>query len=330
MITVDERKFYYEDHITDWIMAVLSLLQWHQWMKQPFIRRHQVEKSQYAVQWLMRKVAEVCPRPKGMGNNTIKTHLVLHLCEDILDHGVPDNVNSAYAESAHIPLAKLTSRNTQKRAKDFTKQSGFRYVENLAISSAWHDMECDVALGTTGRPAPVEDANAFPSSTLSGRGFTISWNAGDALPMFTWNRKYSKDKPGGDTLLLSAMHYLAQYCLPHMVDGKLQCRTEFLSSDGHKYRAHPNIYDGKAWHDHAMVTWRGYKYPLPGLIHTFVDLRGLSTSARINLRETGQPPIKAGVYALIHSFNAINETATRKPTNGMIGQFELISRLTPL
>ena len=83
MITVDERKFYYEDHITDWILVVSSLLQWHQWMKQPTIRRLQVERSQYAVQWLMRLVADVAPRPKKMGNNTIKTHLVLHLCEDI-------------------------------------------------------------------------------------------------------------------------------------------------------------------------------------------------------------------------------------------------------
>jgi hypothetical protein len=78
-----------------------------------------------------------------MANNTIKNHLVLHLSEDILDHGVPENVNSAYAESAHIPLSKLTARNTQKRAKTFTKQAAERYVENLAISSAKYDMQQD-------------------------------------------------------------------------------------------------------------------------------------------------------------------------------------------
>jgi hypothetical protein len=93
-------------------LALSSLLQWHQWMK-----------SQYAVQWLMRNVANVCLRQTGMGTNTIKNHQVLHICEDILDHGVPENVNSAYAESAHIPLSKMTARNTQKRAKTFTKQA---------------------------------------------------------------------------------------------------------------------------------------------------------------------------------------------------------------
>ena len=85
-----------------------------------------MRRSHAAVQWLVRFVAEVAPRTSGMGNNTIKTHLVLHLCEDILDHGVPENVNSSYAESAHIPLAKITARNSQKRAVSFTKQAAHR------------------------------------------------------------------------------------------------------------------------------------------------------------------------------------------------------------
>jgi hypothetical protein len=73
------------------------------WKKQSTILKAQVGKSHCAVQWLMCQVARVAPRPKGMGNNNIKTRLVLHLSEDILDHGVSDTVNSAYAESAHIP-----------------------------------------------------------------------------------------------------------------------------------------------------------------------------------------------------------------------------------
>lgn len=75
-------------------------------MMQLSIPKYKVRKSQPAVQWLMRKVADVSPRGSGMGNNdTIKTHLVLHLCEDMLDHGVPENVDTSYAESAstHFP-----------------------------------------------------------------------------------------------------------------------------------------------------------------------------------------------------------------------------------
>ncbi len=138
---VDDQRLCYSNHVRDWKVVVSSLLVWHQWMKQPTIPKKMVRRSHAAVQWLVRFVAKVAPRTSGMGNNTIKTHLILHLCEDILDHGVPENVNSSYAESAHIPLAKITARNSQKRAVSFTKQAAHRYIEDLAVSLAWADVK---------------------------------------------------------------------------------------------------------------------------------------------------------------------------------------------
>ena len=116
----------------------------------------------------MRHVANVCPRQTGMGNNTIKNHLVLHLSKDVLDPGVPENVNSAYAESAHIPLSKLTARNTQKRATTFTKQAAKRYVENM--SSAFYDMQQD----DLARLSASEDSNTPGQWKLWGRRYTIT------------------------------------------------------------------------------------------------------------------------------------------------------------
>ncbi len=113
-----------DKHVGGWILVASSLFQWHQRLKQPTIAKAQVQKSDFAVQWL---VAQVSPQQQGM---------VLHLFEDMLDHGVPENVNSAYAKSAHIPLAKVTSQNTQKRAVSFTMQAGHRYIENLVVSLA--------------------------------------------------------------------------------------------------------------------------------------------------------------------------------------------------
>jgi hypothetical protein len=118
---IPDQRLCYQNHVDDWIHVVIAPLVWHQWMKQATIPKKMVKRSHVAVQWPMRLVAKVTPCPGAMGNNTIKTHLVLHLCEDILDHGVQENVNSLYAESAHIPLAKATSRNTQKRAISFHK-----------------------------------------------------------------------------------------------------------------------------------------------------------------------------------------------------------------
>ena len=141
-------------------------------MKQPTVAKEQVKNSHLAMQWLIWQVAKVSRCTKGMGNNTIKTHLALHLCKDILDHGVPDNVNSAYAESAHIPLAKMTSRNTQKQAVSFTKQAAHRYVENLVVTLASADVANDVELmgSWLDTPSPTAaPADAQPSGVMAGR-----------------------------------------------------------------------------------------------------------------------------------------------------------------
>jgi hypothetical protein len=91
------------------------LLEWHAWLKQPQIRRTSVTKSVYAsTSHLMRFLKFVAPRlTGGMMNNTIKTHLVLHVAEYILNFGVPEVLNSSYAESLHITICKDTTRNTQ-------------------------------------------------------------------------------------------------------------------------------------------------------------------------------------------------------------------------
>ncbi len=98
--------------------------------------------------------------------------------------------------------------------------------------------------------------------------------------------------------------------------------SEFICANGHKYRAHPSIYNGKPWHDHAMVRWCVYTHPLPGLIHAFIDLRQLPPGARITLRESRQPSITAaGVYALIHSFSPLDKE--RDFSNTMFGHYKL-------
>lgn len=302
------------NHVTDWILVVSSLLQWHQWMKQSHISKSQVSKSQLAVQWLMRRVAEVSPRPKGMGTNTIKTHLVLHLREDMLDHGVPQNVNSAYAESAHIPLAKETARKTQRRASSFTKQAAQRYVENLAISLASSDMVSDVEriLNVTSQPVPPAVAS------LSGRGFFITSSPDDdSVPIFCWNRRMPNDDIKKDVLEPYVMAHLMQNLVPCMPNRRLNCFTELKSAKGDTYRAHPNIYDGRPWNDHAMVDWHEITHPLPAYIHTFIDLHDLPKRGIISVNNQKYSP---GMYAVVHSFSAIDVDAIEVP-NTMIGKY---------
>jgi hypothetical protein len=81
----------------------------------------------------MQPLKFIAPRLFGMGNKTIKIHLVLHMDEDILNFGVPEVMKSSYAEPAHILIPKDTTRNTQKRQETFTLQAAMHYIENLSI-----------------------------------------------------------------------------------------------------------------------------------------------------------------------------------------------------
>ena len=98
-------------------------------MKQPQIDQRCMKRSVYATSYLLRLLKTVAPRHDGMKNNTVKTHLVLHIAEDIENFGVPEIFNSVYAESAHIPIAKKTVKNTEKRNKTYEIQAAHRYAE---------------------------------------------------------------------------------------------------------------------------------------------------------------------------------------------------------
>jgi hypothetical protein len=172
-------------------------------MKPPTIAKEQIKNSHVATQRLIWLVAKVSPSTNRMGKNMINLHLALHLCEDILDHGVPDDVNSPYADSAHIALAKMTSRNTQKRAVSFTKQAAHRYVENLVVTRASADVANDIKLmgSRLDSPLPTKAASdAQPSGLMAGCQFTISWTTADNSATFSWNRKGPSNDPDKDRL----------------------------------------------------------------------------------------------------------------------------------
>ncbi len=224
-----------------------------QWMKQSVISKSQAARSHLAASamgWLMQRVASVLPRQNKMGTIIIKTHLVLHLSEDMLDHGVPQNVNSAYAKSAHIPLAKDTARRTQWRTSSFAKQAPHRYVENLVISLASSDMARDNVKKCA---TPSAMASPLGVGSLTGRGFFITSSVNNAyVPIFCWDRKMKNDDIKKDFLEPYVMAYLTKDLVPCMSNRKLICSTEFKSKDGDSYRAHPNMYNGYPWHDKAI------------------------------------------------------------------------------
>ena len=63
---------------------------------------------------MMERAARVMDRKEGTGMNFIKFHLILHLCQDIINMGLPVNVDSEAGESNHKENTKSLANHTQK------------------------------------------------------------------------------------------------------------------------------------------------------------------------------------------------------------------------
>ena len=63
-----------------------------------------------------------------MGMRLVKLHALLHLCLDILNHGVPLNVDTSNNEE-HWKPAKAAAKLTQKDMNVFERQAATRLVE---------------------------------------------------------------------------------------------------------------------------------------------------------------------------------------------------------
>jgi hypothetical protein len=320
-----------QSHVTDWITLLSSLLQWLAWLKQDRISKRMVDQSQKATRWLMRLFKFVSPRTKGMCNNTIKMHLVLHISDDIIRHGVPQNFNSAFMESAHIPLAKDTSRNTQKRATSFTLQAAKRYVENLTILKAswyccsptknWSTIDEDntptdcnpchsiVTTADAGVLRTIVDHNNDDNEVDGGRKFVIYQQTNSAEYICHWKRIKPTDKSQNAGIGANVKDFLIKYCLPAVASGGvLSCFTSYNDKQTQQlYRAHPN-YMGAPWYDCAMVRWHNYPECIPARLLAFVDLSNLLPRISINIPEANQYHIGPGLYAVVESFSKTNKS----------------------
>jgi len=311
-----EKKFGNKDFILDWKSLITCLLEWHSWLKKTEIRRSSAKKSVMAVSWLMRHMQFVAPRLSGgMLNNTVKMHLVLHIGEDILNFGVPENVNSAYAESAHIPISKETTKNTQKRPKTFTLQMAHRYVENLAIHRG-HGM-----IDTKRAHILHSSLNDSSGHRSKGKLYHI-WNDSDGMTHCRWKSSCHKRKNPSESWVNvdnQVINSLATHCLPHLPSGVIPCQTEYTDTKGQLYRAHPKYQDAP-WFDHAWIKWPKYTALFPARIKAFVDLSHIRIPTTVSFPESQQDlRINPGLHAVIQSY-VIAPNTVLEPKNTMVNR----------
>ena len=83
-----------ENALNDWILLVETLLQWEMWLKSDELPRNEVNYAESKHGCIMHLAKKVGRRNKGMGMKVAKFHQIVHIADDILNFGVPMEVDT--------------------------------------------------------------------------------------------------------------------------------------------------------------------------------------------------------------------------------------------
>jgi hypothetical protein len=284
--------------IHDWMLLLTSLLQCEAWLKEPELRVYDVRRFKTKVKEIMNMEKRIGRRDKGMGFRTFKFHAALHVADDILNFGVPSNVNTMSNEMHHKP-SKTAAIHTQRRAKIFDWQC----ANNL------HDMEViDVAMEEIMNNNNIWDyykreSDENTAGEVADEQSTLAVevrNTGTRVEYFydakENNYKYRVNSRMQDKHLFKLGKELLAFLetTMNLLGNAVNSLSLFTE---HKrfnqiFRGTPRYLDN-VWRDWVMIDW-GNNTILPGQIWIFVDLTEIPDN----------PSYEHGIYAIIESADA--------------------------
>ena len=289
----NQKKFFGKvEYIQDWVLLLETQLQWNAWLSLPEISVYDIRRSKTKVREILKMEKRIGKREKGMAFRTMNFHGALHIADDMLNFGVPNNVNTRCNEEHH-KQSKTAAKRTQKRAGTFDFQCATQLHNMNVIDVATQEIAC-------GRPVwdyyvtredegSTEKTENIGKNThkLSGVHTSFFFDATNSEYQYTIkSRMGRKDLFKYDDELIEYLAYITQ---------KIGCGVEELdlytehSRQGQIFWASPH-HLGKPWRDWVMINW-GTGTDLPAQIHCFVDLRGISDKSRI----------EQAIYAVIES-----------------------------
>jgi hypothetical protein len=243
--------------------------------------------------YLIKKVGR---RTEGLGFKLIKFHGILHITRDMLNFGVPKEVNTEHNEDHHKP-AKGAAKLTQKKKELFNIQTATRLLEldlldyamaELDGNAPWHYYE-----GYISDPV-VEESEPKPAT----RGSTYSINRDQEGKPFIADTRNCGPKKRRVMIEQDFVEFASG--LQDVVHGHLNSRF-FIRTvhdrNGHKFRGTASFMDSQ-WRDWAVFDWGRDWGKLPCKIWGFVDLSALEDDIGLSYADCA---LTKGVYAIVES-----------------------------
>ena len=314
-------------YVRDWIALLETQLQFERWMNLPEIRVNLVHRAGTKFREMMNMNRRIAKRESGMGFRTLNFHGTLHVPEDMLNFGVPTNVNTRSNEMHH-KRDKKTAARTSKQLGKFDIQMARKVTERLAIDFGMEELN--------GRPR-WKYYSGFDHSDR----FVNSLESEPFAPSYTGVQSVFFKRPGKDRILqrvctsmkgkenfkygaddLLALHEVFGWASDYLQSMTVytECKLYDTRAENNRqtYRASP-YFQGHPQHDWGMFDlstehnpeWRDY---VACQIKCFVDLSELPEE---NDLSTSFGDVVPGMYAII-------EPAWRNPDGEEQGLSDLL------
>ena len=245
----------------------------------------------------LNKINLNCQR-KGMGTNTIKNHLYLHLPQYIKKWGPPTGWDSAPSESHHKTNIKAPSKTTQQNASLLITQTASRQTELNLIRTFQHMHD--------NHGQKLHESDPLPCDGICGSRFVIKRDQNNqSSAIMSWSCKTNFDKR---THPQPVIDFCCEKFLPTggsvkvlrgFTEHKRMCAGD---KSFHRFRCHPSYRADAGLKRDSWYDWAEFKFEeddertsiVPGQILCFLDLTVTS------------PPFvegyEPGLYAVVRTF----------------------------
>ena len=291
------RVIFSQVRLDDWVLLIETLLQWEEWMKSDTMLKKHVRAAQDKHRYIMWLIKKIANRKEGMGFKVTKFHAILHIADDILNFGVPMEVDTGSNESGHKPV-KNAAKLTQKNKDTFEEQVAKRLDEVHLLDMAKEEIEgrrlWDYFEGHDDDEEMTQKPTPIPS--VSGSSFRFfEDNDGEVYCHHVRKIKGKAAEIMMELPLIEFMLELKKALADHMDDVHLY--TEH-SRNGTMFRAHAS-YRNKVWRDWVWVDWGDDGGLLPNKIWGFVDLTQIPQNNGVSIG--GVTDLPPGIYAVVES-----------------------------
>jgi hypothetical protein len=272
------------------VKALALMVQYEAFMRWTTIPRTAIRPVKAFIPDFLDQVFRSFNRLDGAGNNLVKNHFPLHLCDDITRLGSPQNYNSGPGETLHKVSVKQPGKRTNMNSKTFEFQCANRYIENLTIGRCYLDHPNWVLVDKES----VLDKSDNDGISYHGRILSVH----EKYVVDSAHRKHKELPLWGDSHVRpdTVVNLIREKLLPNLPTQKEVKVFTKTKRHGISFYAHPSYGKEQACkQDWCLLNTGGKQIPT----HLLCILE-LEEDLNISINHHGTRIKKKGHYALVH------------------------------